>query len=404
MYMNQTISIGILKETKTPPDRRVAVTPEEGIQILKLFPKVKLFIQSSNSRCFSDGEYKEHELNVVDDITHCDILIGVKEVKIETLIPDKTYLFFSHTTKQQPYNKNLLKEILKKNITLIDYEHLTHDSSVRLIAFSQWAGVIGCYNGIKTLGEKLNIFKLRPAYSLRHIYEMFDELNTIKLPPLKILVTGQGRAGTGAVEILTSLGISEVTPNDFLKKSYSHPVFSILNTHKYVNRIDNKEMTLKHFYNNPTLYKSVFAPYTKVTDLLITCHFWDPKSPALMTKKDMQADDFKISVIADVTCDIKGSIPSTIRPSTIEDPIYGYDPFTGKETTPFKKGSVTVMAVDNLPCELPRDASADFSKKLVEKILPSLLKEDNQNIINRATITKAGKLTEKYSYLKDYVS
>jgi saccharopine dehydrogenase (NAD+, L-lysine forming) len=403
--MNNPISIGVVKETKNPPDRRVAITPEEGANILKLFPHVNLFIQSSDSRCFSDKEYESKGLKVVDNLDHCDILIGVKEVAVEKLIPNKKYMFFSHTTKQQPYNKKLLREILKKNITLIDYEHLTNDSNMRLVAFSRWAGIIGCYNGLKALGERLNLFKLKPASQLQHIYKMFDELNTAKnLPPLKFLITGHGRAGTGAQEILTYLEIPEVTPKDFLSKNYDHAVFSIIDPHEYVERLDGKKFTLQHFFNNPAMYRSAFAPYTKVTYLLISCHFWNPHSPVLMTGKDMQTDDFKISVIADISCDINGSIPSTIRPSTIEKPIYGYNPFTGKETAPFDKNSVTVMAVDNLPGELPRDTSSDFSKDLVEKILPSLLVEDEHNIIRRATIATNGNLTKNYSYLKDYAS
>jgi saccharopine dehydrogenase (NAD+, L-lysine forming) len=403
--MDKPVSIGVVRETKNPPDRRVAVTPEEGANILKLFPFVSLFIQADNNRCFSDKEYESQGLMVVDNLDHCDILIGVKEVAVEKLIPNKTYMFFSHTTKQQPYNKKLLKKILKYKITLIDYEHLTNDSNIRLIAFSRWAGTIGCYNGLKTLGEKHNLFNLKPLFQIKHVYEMFDELNAARnLSPLKFLITGHGRAGTGAQEIFNYLEIPEVTPEEFLNSNFEHAVFSIIDPHDYVERLDCKKFTLQHFFDNPTMYRSIFTPYTKVTDLLVSCHFWDPNSPVLMTRKEMQSDDFKISVIADITCDINGSIPSTIRPSCIEKPIYGYNPFTGKETDPFNRYSVTVMAVDNLPGELPRDTSSDFSKVLVEKILPSLLVEDEQDIIKRATITVNGKLTDNYSYLKDYAS
>ena len=403
--MTNNISIGVVRETKNPPDRRVAVTPEEGANILKQFPNVNLFIQSSDNRCFTDDEYKSQGLNVVDSLNHCDILIGVKEVVPEKLIPNKTYMFFSHTTKQQPYNKKLLKEVLQKKITLIDYELLTNDSNIRLIAFSRWAGIIGCYDGLKALGKKLNLFELKPASQLQHIYEMFDVLNSAKmLPPQKFLITGHGRAGTGAVEILNFLEIPEVSPKDFLNINYDNSVYTILDPHEYVERLDGKDFTLQNFFDNPTMYRSTFAPYTKVCDLLFACHFWNPHSPVFMTREDMQADNFNISVIADVSCDINGSIPSTIRPSTIEEPIYGYDPFTGEETAPFAKGSITVMAVDNLPGELPRDTSSDFSKTLVKRILPALLIEDEHDIIKRATIAANGKLTTNYSYLKDYVS
>jgi len=401
--MDNSITIGVLKETKNPPDRRVAITPEEGANLIKQFPFVDLYIQSSEFRCYSDDEYRQYGLPIVKNVSFCDILVGVKEVAIPELIADKKYMFFSHTTKQQPYNKKLLQAILEKNITLIDYELLTNDLNVRLVAFSRWAGIIGCYNGLIALGKRSKLFNLKPTSQLKHIYEMFDELNSIKIPAIKILITGHGRAGSGAAEILNFLEINEVQPSDFLTKTYDHPVFSILDPHDYVASKDDKDFTLQHFFNNPSMYKSIFTPYTKVTDLLIPCHFWDPQSPPLMTKEEMQEEDFNITVIADVSCDIDGPIPSTIRPSEIEDPIYGYNPLTGKETAPFEQDSITVMAVDNLPGELPRDASSDFSKTLLEAVYPSLIEDDSEEIIERATIASNGKLKERYSFLAEYV-
>jgi saccharopine dehydrogenase (NAD+, L-lysine forming) len=399
------IKLGILRETKTPPDKRVAITPNECKRIAKKYPHIQIYVQKSNIRCFSDDEYRNIPgLTLTDNLEDCDVLIGVKEAKIDTLLPNKTYFFFSHTTKQQPYNKKLLQTILEKNITLVDYEHLTNNDSVRIIAFSRWAGIIGCYNGLKALGEKLNQFNLKPAYILNDREKVHQELDKITLPPIKILITGNGRASNGALEILDYMGIKRVSHEDYLNCKYDEPVYCQLAPKYYVERSDGEQFNLQHFIDNPKMYKSIFKPYTEVTDMLVTCHYWDPNSPVLFTNNHMKDDAFKIMTIADITCDIKGSIPSTLRPSTIEQPVYGYLPHMDKETDPHEIDAVMIMAVDNLPGELPKDASTDFSNTLFEDIIPSLLEGDSKNIIHKATIAKDGKLTERYSYLKDYVA
>jgi saccharopine dehydrogenase (NAD+, L-lysine forming) len=402
--MNKHLKIGILRETKNPPDRRVALPPKQAKSLLKRNFNIEIYVQSSDIRCFSDDEYRELGIPVVNDVSFCDVLIGVKEVDVPALQSDKKYFFFSHTTKEQPYNRDLLKEILNKNITLVDYELLTNDSGKRLIAFSRWAGIIGCYNGLIAYGKKHNLFVLKPASELKNILEMFGELDKVELPPLKIAITGHGRAGKGAAEVLNYLMVTKVSASKFVSDEFDHPVFTILDPRKYVKRNDGKTFTLDNFFTEPQDYKSVFKKYSDVTDLLVSCHYWDPTSPVLFTNDDILSDDFKISVVADVTCDIQGSLPTTLRPSTIIDPVYGYCPKEQVETSAFKDGVITVMAVDNLPGELPRDASEDFGNKLYKKIIPLLIKEEESETISRATIASAGKLTERYSYLKDYVN
>jgi saccharopine dehydrogenase (NAD+, L-lysine forming) len=402
--MKSILKIGILRESKTPPDRRVALSPVHVKRILENNSNVEVYVQSSEIRCFSDDEYRELGISVVDDVGFCNILIGVKEVAVSKLLADKKYFFFSHTTKEQPYNRSLLREVLQKNITLIDYELLTNDAGKRLIAFSRWAGIIGCYNGLIAFGKKYNLFNLKPAVHLKSILDMFAELDKVELPPIKIAVTGHGRAGRGAIEILNYMNVAKVSAEKFISLDYEYPVFAVLDPGKYVKRYDEKAFTLDDFFSEPEVFESAFKKYADVTDLLVACHYWDPASPKLFSRDDVLSDDFKISVIADVTCDIDGSIPTTIRSSTISEPLYGYCPVVRKEVDAFAHGAITIMAVDNLPGELPRDASEDFGETFYQEILPFILNDDGGKVLNRATIALNGLLTERYDYLEKYVN
>jgi len=398
--------VGVLKETKTPPDRRVPIIPGHAKEIQNLFPQIDLIIQSSDLRCFTDQEYKELGIKVSDDVLQCDILLGVKEVHIPELIENKTYLFFSHTAKKQSYNRPLLQEIVKKNCTLLDYEYLTDTNELRLVAFGRWAGIVGAYNGLRAWGELSGNFSLKPAYECHDMEEMLTHVSNLELPALRILITGGGRVANGALESLAPLSIREVSPDDFLQQSFNEPVVCRLDPWHYTKRKDGTSFDTEgfaHFIHHPEEYESTFKPYTKKTDLFIACHFWDPKSPVFMTPEDYLAPDFSIKIIADVSCDMKDPIPSTLRASTIAEPFYGYNPRSGEEGDTFDAKNVTVMAVDNLPGELPRDASTDFGKTLLDKVFPALFGEDHDRIVERATIVKDGKLTEKYAYLQGYL-
>jgi len=320
------------------------------------------------------------------------------------LISGKTYLFFSHTAKKQPYNRSLLQEMLKKRIRMIDYEYLTETNGNRVVAFGRWAGIVGAYKALRARGLRTDNFKLKPAHECHDMDELFAGLKKVKLKPIKILVTGEGRVAGGALETLSNLNIRKVSPEEFLKQTFDEPVICQVGPQDYVEHKEGKPFDFGHFMKHPEEYTSTFLPFTKVTDIFIACHFWDPASPKFMTIEDMQAPDFKMSVIADVSCDIDGPIPSTIRASTIADPFYGFDPVTGKEVKPFSnKKHITVMAVDNLPGELPRNASSDFGNALIDKVYPFLFGTDSGGMIERATITRHGKLTERFGYLKDFV-
>ena len=398
------IKVGIPRETKLPPDRRVALPPIQAVELLKKFPNIELFVQPSDIRAYTNEEYKELGLTIQENISNCDILIGVKEVNIPALIPGKTYFFFSHTAKKQPFNQGLLKAIIDKKIKLIDYEYLTNAQGVRLVAFGRWAGIVGTYNAMLGYGILRGNYQLRRAHECHDMDEFFGELNKVVLPNIKILISGGGRVAHGAMEVLDHLDLKKVSPQDFLKNDYTQAVYTQIDPWQYTRRKDGDVFDLGHFAKNPDEYESTFLPYTKVTDIYIACHYWDPESPVFMKLEDMQAKDFKISLIADVSCDVNGPIPSTIRAATIEQPFYGFNVKEGKEVKPFDKNHLTVMSVDNLPGEAPRNASLTFANDLIERVLPSLFGKDTDGIIKRASITSfEGKLTENFTYLQDYL-
>jgi alanine dehydrogenase len=403
--MNNKIKVGLLKETKNPPDKRCAFTPNTAAKLVEKYPNIEFVIQPSDLRAFRDDEYTNKELKMQEDLSDCDVLLGVKEVKIPTLIENKTYIFFAHIAKMQSYNKSLLKAFIDKKITLIDYEYLTDKNGMRLVAFGKWAGVVGAYNGLRAWGLRSNDFHIKPAFEYLDKIEMYENIKNLKLKPIKIVITGGGRVANGAIETLLAFGIKEVTPNEFLEKTYDQPVFTKIEPWNYVKHKENKPFELNHFFKNPSEYDSIFEPYTKVADIYIACHFWDPKSPSFITNEMSKKNDFKIKVIADVSCDINIPICSTLRASTIAEPFYDYNPFTEKEEPAFSNNkNISVMAIDNLPGELPRDSSDEFSNNLINNTLDSLFLEDKDEIIKRATIVYKGTLTEKYKYLENWVN
>ncbi|MEP1094533.1 MAG: NAD(P)-dependent oxidoreductase [Cyclobacteriaceae bacterium] len=395
--------IGIIKEGKIPVDKRVPVTPEQAKYIAQNFD-VEIVVQSSDIRCFPDTDYQNLGIEVVDSLEDCDIILGVKEVPIDKLISGKTHFFFSHTIKKQDYNQDLIRAILDKNIRLIDWETLTNETGNRVIAFGRWAGIVGAYNGILSYGKRYNLFDIRKAHECFDLEDLRKEFPKIQLPSIKIAITGGGRVAKGAMEVLNGIGIRKVTPHDYVHERFKEPVFTQLNSRDYNRRKDGAEFNKGEFHKHPELFEGDFLKFAKVTDLLIASAFWDPSAPVLFRRDDATKGDFHIRVIADITCDIEGSIPSTKKPSTIDDPVYDYDPSADAIEQAFSdEGNITVMAVDNLPCELPRDASDSFGAQLIENVLPHLLGDDDQNVIKNATITESGALTDRYKYLQGYV-
>ncbi len=398
------MKLGILRENKIPIDKRVPLTPEQCIEVQQKFPDVKVVVQPSKVRCFNDSEYETLGIQVSEDLSDCEIILGVKEVKPENFLAGKTYLIFSHVIKKQAYNRNLLQAVLEKKIQLLDYEVLTNREGIRIIGFGRFAGLVGAYSGIRAYGLRNKLFELKPAHKCEDLADMFEQLNLIDLPPVKIAVTGNGRVANGVIEILDHLNIMRLSPDKFLELNKpSSPVFAQLLPGNYVHRKNGYEFDLFHFFTHPAEYENAFIPFAKSTDLLLASAYWDPKAPILFSADDMKMHSFRISVISDITCDIEGSIPSTKRASSIDEPFYDYNPETEELEPAFtSKKNITVQAVDNLPCELPKDASLDFGQNLINKVFPSLFGEDTDGIIERASITKNGKLTQRFEYLQDF--
>ena len=397
------MKFGIIRERKNPPDRRVVLSPSACQNVLSKFPKAKIEVETSPIRVFTDEEYRAKGITVVHDISSCDVLLGVKEVPIDALVPNKKYFFFSHTIKKQPYNRGLLKAILEKNIELYDHEVITNPAGQRLVAFGRYAGIVGAYNGMRTYGLKYSLFQLPKAETLKDQQALVDELRKIKLPNIKILLTGRGRVGNGAREMLDAMGLKRVTVADYLVKSFNEPVYCQIDASEYNKRKDGIRGSKTDFLKNPQEYRSNFFRFARVTDFYIAGHFYGDGAPFLYTREDAKNPDFKIRVVADISCDIDGPVASTIRPSTIADPIYGYDPVTEKETDYRETSTIAVMAVDNLPCELPRDASNGFGDAFSKHVIPAFFDGDADGILERARMTQNGKLTQRYSYLQDFV-
>ena len=397
------MKLGILREEKIPADSRVPLTPGQCRDILQRAP-FEICVQPYPSRCYSDDEYRACGLGLCEDLHRCDVILGVKEVPPALLIPHKTYLFFSHTIKEQPHNRKLLQTILEKHIRLIDYEVLTDEEGERLIAFGKFAGMVGAHNALYTYGQRSGAFQLPRMKDCRDYEEAKAGYRNIAWPALKIALTGTGRVGNGAAQVLRDMGIREVDAREFLENEYPEAVFVQLHAHDYVARKDQHPFERRHYHAHPEAYQSTFAPFAQQADIFINGIYWDNRAPAFFTLEEMRRPDFRISVIADITCDIapEASVPSTIRASNIEKPVYGFDPKTGAETAPYQPHSIDVMAIDNLPNEMPRDASAAFGTMFIGKVLPEFFKSHSL-VLERATIAEGGQLGKYFQYLQHYV-
>jgi len=393
----------IIRERKNPPDRRVVFSPEKLAEAQLQYPKAKFIVESSDIRIFNDKAYESAGFLVSDDVTEADVMIGVKEVPIDALISNKTYFFFSHTIKKQPYNRDLLRAILNKNITLYDHETIVRENGARLIGFGRYAGLVGAYNGFRAFGLRDNLFTLPKVKTLADLIEVKGELDKIEIPNIKILLSGTGKVALGAQEILDYLGIKQVSDAIYLTNEFTEPVYCMVDVMEYNKRKDGKVGNRFEFYKDPSPYESNFMPYAEQSDIFIAGHFYGDGAPFLFTREQAKSPNFRINLVADISCDIDGPVASTIRPSTIADPFYGYDPILESEVAFDAKNAITVMAVDNLPCELPKDASEGFGDMFLEHVLPAFFNGDADGVLERAKIVEKGSLTQRFHYLQDYV-
>lgn len=393
--------IGLIREGKVPADNRVALTPAQCHWLLKHVSGINILVQPSSTRCFSDAEYERAGAVIKDDLNECNLLLGIKEVPVDMLIPQKTYMFFSHTRKKQPYNQRLMKAMIEKNITLIDYECLEHEDGQRIIGFGFFAGIVGAHNGMMAYGRRSGLFHLGRVGESKDYRELIHTYFGLKLPKVKIAVTGNGRVAHGILEIMNLMDVREVEPLEFLQQEFSYPVYAHLKGSDLYMHKDKGNYVRADFHNNPEDYVCIFEPYCYQADILMNGIFWDVNMPRLFSMETLKHPEFRIQTIADVTDDAHGSIPCNLGDQSIDDPVYGVDKMSGEKTAPYLDTSVDVMAVGNLPNELPKDASRYFGEQLIKYVLEDVLKGGSITL-DKAMILKNGKLTAEFEYLSDY--
>lgn len=395
------IHLGLIRETKVPPDNRVAFTPAQCRWILDNIPHVRLCVQSSPDRCYSDREYRNAGIEVSNNVEHCDILLGIKEVQPELLIPGKTYLFFSHTKKKQAYNKGLFRTILDKKITLIDYECLEHEDGQRILGFGFFAGIVGAHNAIMAYGRRTGAYELQRVYKQKSFRELIHTYFGLRLPPLKVVVTGSGRVAHGILEVMNLMEIFEVEPTEYLSRQFTYPVFTQLKGADLYRPTAGGAYNREDFHERPQDYTCLFAPYARQSDILMNGIYWDENVPRLFETSQVVQPDFRIVTISDITDDKNGSVPINLGDATIEDPVYGVDKRSLRKTEPYLPGSIDIVAVGNLPNELPRDASRFFGEQLIKHIIEDLV-GNSSPVIERATMVRKGKATPAFEYLEEW--
>ena len=407
------IILSIIREARAD-ENRTPLIPSQISNLLDKFSNLKIIIQPSKNRCFKDEDYLKAGAEITDDLSNADIIFGVKEVEISKIIENKTYLFFSHTSKVRQYinkatqdkaiiyKKELLREVIKKNVTLIDYENIRSISgeAYRYLGFGRFAGIVGCYNTLN-LYLKLQNKRLLPRAFEINSYEKIKELiSNQTFNRLKILQTGRGNVAKGSMEVLKLANIKQISIKDYLNKKYDEAVFCNISTREYIERIDGKNFSYQDLYLNPHGYRSKIKSFLVDTDVLICGHYWDLRFPKFFSSN--QINEFKnLIIVGDITCDINGAIPTTIRSTSIAKPYYSIDINSMKEINLGNKG-IAVMAVDNLPSELPRDSSEEFGDNLISEVLPYLIDKDDGRI-NRATTASNGKFCSPFNYLKEFI-
>jgi saccharopine dehydrogenase (NAD+, L-lysine forming) len=399
------MKIGILKETKIPHEQRVPLLPYQCLEIQNAYPDIEFLIQKSPHRCIPDGEYSALGLKVADNIEECAVFLGIKEVNKDTLIPNKTYFFFSHTIKGQPQNREMLQKIVDLKIQMIDYECLTDDHGNRLTAFGRFAGIVGAYLPIQAYGLQTNTFHLPPVMTLKRLSNMKQVLKGLVLPPIKIAITGTGRVGKGAAELLEVVPIKEVSPSEFVGGQFAYPVYTLLRSSDYYRHSTLEQFDNHHFYINPIGYQSHFHQFYPHIDILISGHYWNPHAHRLFEVEDTNNQDFKIKVISDISCDLYGSVPITSIITNFESPFIDFNPQSlAIEPAYSNPNNIVLSSIDNLPSALPVDASEDFGQQLIEHVFPVFFNEPESAVIKRATVTKNGQLTHRYAYLSPMLS
>lgn len=400
------MKIALIKETKVPIDNRVAFSPKQMAQLQNDYPEHQFVVQRSDVRSFADEEYREAGLSLVEKVEDCDILFGIKEAQIDTLIPNKHYIFFGHIAKMQAYNRPLLQAFINKGITFTDYEYMVDNAGIRVCAFGWWAGIVGVYYTLRGYGLRHKLFELPKPDRRFTLDGLTLALKSIPLPAIKILVTGNGRVSQGAQHILDAIGAHRLTEEQFLSaETVSQLSYTVADVDKLVKRSDGESFSWSHFTQHASSYESDFMRWGTAADILVCAHFWAPEAPVYLSEEDLRNPQLRIKMIGDVTCDIQGSVKSTLRSTTHDEPYFDYNPQSATEEEAFSSNNnITVMAVDTCPNALAMDTSAYFGDMLMQHVMPGLLSGNHSDVVLRGTILNKGKLTERFAYLEDFAN
>jgi len=413
MKPNQPFRLGILRESKKPLDLRTPLIPSDCRDLLKANPGLEIRVQPSSFRCFADQYYLDAGCIIQEDMSECNLIIGVKEVALDQLLPEHAFAFFSHTIKAQPYNQDLMRYMVRNRISLYDYELITNESGQRTVAFGYWAGIVGAWHGLRMRGLRSGTFSWPRAVEIG-TYQGLQQilkhegylLANQDSSPLRVLLCGSGRVGQGAAQVLNDAGFMAFDPQDFLASQGNlptaiHGIYTVLRSKDLFRPKDSSPYTTEAFYTHPQDFESCVKPYLSNADLMVNTIYWNSAAPRYFNASQIQDSEFTVQQIADISCDIEGSVPLTIRPSTIDHPYYGIARDTLRETPAFEPNSVDIMAVDNLPCELPAEASRDFSAALCRNFLNSLIQNAPQMPCNFILLDQ-GNLHPSFEYLKSY--
>jgi alanine dehydrogenase len=431
--------IGIRHEDKYLMERRTPLTPKHVARLIKE-KELDFVVQHSPKRIFTELEYLDAGARVEDSLKDCAVILGVKEIPMQAFESEKTYVFFSHVIKGQPYNMPMLRKMMELKCNLIDYERIVDEQNRRLIFFGKFAGLAGMINSLWSFGQRLKYYGIETPFmkiQQAHKYDSLAEAKKVisdvgqeiaenglpaKLRPLTFGFTGYGNVSIGAQEIANLLPVKEISTEKLLTlKDRDHLPNNLI--YKIVFKEEDlsepidpaQEFELHDYYAHPEKYRSQFEKYIPHLSVLMNCMYWDTRYPRIVTKNYLEklyaAGTPKLTVIGDITCDPDGSIEFTHKGTEIEDPVFVYNPFERKPSSGFTGEGILVMAVDILPSELPRDSSVAFADALMPYIKPIALADFNQHFddvdlppaLKKALILHRGELTPDYRYIEKYL-
>ena len=434
--MRKNLCVGVLKETKGN-ERRAPVTPKDVKWLVK--KGIRVEVESSPDRVFKDHEYRRNGAKVVDRLRKASLLVGIKEQEAERIRGNSIYMLFSHTIKGQPRNMPLLKEALSKKVTLIDYEKISDAHGRRLVYFGRFAGICGAIDSLHFFGKKLEWAGLRNPFAFVQPAFKYSSLKTAKqdiakvdheirkkgldrsMTPFIIGITGHGNVSRGVQEILNVLNPIEVHPSDMLRfvklrRGMRNKLYKIvfLREEKLRSK-DGRGFYFEDYLSAPEKFESNLDRYLQYLNILIHTSYWDGKYPRMVTKgmirKLARKKPFRLRLIGDIACDVNGSVEITYKTTTQDNPVFTYDPASDTFVDGYRQPGVTVLAVDNLPSELPRDASVEFGS-LIRDYVYQLAAHGVRNVtqhaalpaeVRRAVIAEKGRLTRDYRYLREFI-